>query len=32
MVGTLNTTKGLKELAALSGGLKAQNTFICLEG
>jgi acyl-CoA oxidase len=31
-VGTLNTAKGLKELAALSGGLKAQNTFISLEG
>lgn len=31
-VGTLNTSKGLKELAALSGGLKAHNTFVSLEG
>ena len=31
-VGTLNTTKGLKELAAVSAGLKAHNTLISLEG
>lgn len=31
-VGTLSVTKDLKELAALSGGLKALNTFLSFEG
>ena len=31
-VGTLNTSKGLKELAAVSAGLKAHNTLVSLEG
>ena len=32
VVGTLNTDKGLKELAAVSAGLKAHNTLLCLDG
>lgn len=30
--GRLESNKGLKELAALSGGLKAHVTYICIEG
>ena len=31
-VGTLSSTKDIKELAAVSAGLKAHNTFVSLEG